>query len=240
MLQHGWIKLHRSMLRWEWYDEPNTKILFLHLLLTVSIETQHWHGILVPRGARIASLQTLAEETGLSIQKIRTALDHLETTGELTRKKQGKATVIALTNFIRYQEDNRESAAGQQAANSPATSHCHQYKKEQEERRMEKERKGDALSRTVIPTLAQVQDYCRERHSPISPERFFHCYEASGWRRAGQPIADWRAVVQLWETTEQNYSRPGTARENAMTQEEIDTMNDYLSLVNRFPEEESR
>ena len=38
MLESGFIKLHRKILKWEWYDEPNTMRLFIHLLLTASIE----------------------------------------------------------------------------------------------------------------------------------------------------------------------------------------------------------
>ena len=45
MLESGYIKLYRSLLSWEWYDDINTKTVFLHLLLTVSIEESKWHGI---------------------------------------------------------------------------------------------------------------------------------------------------------------------------------------------------
>ena len=36
MLKNGYIKLYRSLLDWEWYDDTVTKCLFLHLLLTVN------------------------------------------------------------------------------------------------------------------------------------------------------------------------------------------------------------
>ena len=36
MLNEGFILLHRSMLRWEWYGDGNTARLFIHLLLTVN------------------------------------------------------------------------------------------------------------------------------------------------------------------------------------------------------------
>ena len=47
MLESGYIKLYRSLLNWEWYDDINTKTVFLHLLLTVNIAKRQWHGITV-------------------------------------------------------------------------------------------------------------------------------------------------------------------------------------------------
>jgi hypothetical protein len=29
----GWIKIHRSILEWEWYEDTNTFRLFMHLIL---------------------------------------------------------------------------------------------------------------------------------------------------------------------------------------------------------------
>ena len=40
----GWIKLHRQILDWEWYDDINVKVLFLHLLLTANYEDKKWQG----------------------------------------------------------------------------------------------------------------------------------------------------------------------------------------------------
>lgn len=37
MLEGGFILLHRSILRWEWYGDLNTARLFIHLLLTVNL-----------------------------------------------------------------------------------------------------------------------------------------------------------------------------------------------------------
>ena len=62
MLESGYIKLYRSLLNWEWYDDINTKTVFLHLLLTVNIAKRQWHGITVPCGSRVCSYAVLASE----------------------------------------------------------------------------------------------------------------------------------------------------------------------------------
>ena len=89
-LDKGYIKLWRSMLTWEWYDDPPTKDVYLHLILTASISPSIWHGIEIPRGSLVSSYRKIAEQTGLTIRQARTAVNHLELTGEVTSKTQGK------------------------------------------------------------------------------------------------------------------------------------------------------
>lgn len=90
MYGDGFISLHRSILNWEWYDDINTKTVFLHLLLTVNFIDTQWHGIDIKRGQRMVSIAKLAEETGLTIKATRTAITHLISTNELSSKSPKK------------------------------------------------------------------------------------------------------------------------------------------------------
>ena len=74
MLNEGFILLHRSMLRWEWYGDGNTARLFIHLLLTVNYRPQHWRGLKIRRGQRVASVAKLAEELNMTPKCVRLAL----------------------------------------------------------------------------------------------------------------------------------------------------------------------
>ena len=62
MLENGFVKLHRSLLKWEWYDDLNTFKLFMHLLLTVNYYDRQWRGktlpvIIIHRQKRLAHYQ---------------------------------------------------------------------------------------------------------------------------------------------------------------------------------------
>ena len=103
MLEGGFILLHRSILRWEWYGDLNTARLFIHLLLTVNYEPQRWQGIAVERGQRVASMAKLADETGLTVKQVRTALEHLKRTGEVTHKATSKYGLFTVNHYDRYQ-----------------------------------------------------------------------------------------------------------------------------------------
>lgn len=106
MLENGYISLHRSILKWEWYEDANATRLFIHLLLTVNYEPGRWRGQEIGVGQRVTSLSKLAKETKLTVMQIRTTLAHLETTGEITRKATNKYSVITVNNYEKYQERN--------------------------------------------------------------------------------------------------------------------------------------
>nr|DAI29070.1 MAG TPA: replisome organizer [Caudoviricetes sp.] len=145
MLENGFVKLHRSILKWEWYDDVNTKVVFLHLLLTVSIEDAKWHGITVKRGSRVSSYAKLSKETGLSVKQIRTAIDHLEATGEVARTKHPKYTVFAINNFDVYQTGASKTADNRQGNGKVGASCGQQYKKVKEYTEKVEEDKEDIL-----------------------------------------------------------------------------------------------
>lgn len=111
------IKVYRKFMEWEWYTDVNTTKLFIHCLLRANWKSGQWQGIGYNAGEFITSLPSLSKETGLSIQQVRTSLDKLSSTGELTSKttdsvtgkKLSKNRIITVNNWDRYQGDNSQS-----------------------------------------------------------------------------------------------------------------------------------
>lgn len=50
-----------------------------------------------------------------------------------------------------------------------------------------------------IPTLEEVQAYCKERNSLIDPGQFCDHYTSNGWMVGKNKMKDWKAAVSLWE-----------------------------------------
>lgn len=115
----GWVKLHRSILDWEWYSDTNTFKVFMHLLLTVNHEEKKWRGIVINAGQIVTSRANLAEQLNLGVQAVRTSLDKLKSTGELTIATTNKYTIITVTNWIKYQDTNQQ--VNQQLTNKQPT-----------------------------------------------------------------------------------------------------------------------
>lgn len=105
----GFIKLHRKFIEWEWYTDNNVKILFLHLLLSVNHKDNKWRGQLIKKGSFITSYEKLAIATNLTIQQIRTALNKLKSTGEITYKSTSLNSIITINNWDEYQENNKQN-----------------------------------------------------------------------------------------------------------------------------------
>ena len=54
-----------------------------------------------------------------------------------------------------------------------------------------------------IPTLRDVEDWCRSRMSPVDPLDFFRFYEKRGWKtKNGEDIKNWRHLEKMWEEDE--------------------------------------
>ena len=170
----GFIYLHRKMLDWEWYDDINTCRVFLHCLFKANWKPCKWHGVDIEAGEFITSLQTLAVETNLSVMQVRTALNHLSLTGEITSKAHSKFRIITVNNWDRYQEPNKQNnkqiTKKQQASNKQVTT--------DEEI---KEGKKEINNIFVKPTVEEVRAYCLERKNNVDPERFVNFYESKGW-----------------------------------------------------------
>lgn len=117
MTDLGWVKLHRSLLEWEWYDDIPTKLVFIHLLLTANYKASKYRGVDVPAGSVVTGRMELAKATGLTENQIRTAITKLKNTSEITSNAYAKFSVISITNWSVYQDDN------QQATSKPPASH---------------------------------------------------------------------------------------------------------------------
>jgi len=125
----GWVKLHRSLLEWEWYDDLPCRVLWQHLLLSVNYEEKKWRGQTIEQGQLVTSIANLSESAGLTAKQVRTALEKLKSTGEMAIKTSNKYTIITITKWNLYQENGKEKAnEGQTKGKQRATTK--EYKKE--------------------------------------------------------------------------------------------------------------
>lgn len=138
MLEGGFIKLHRKMTKWGWYHDANTFRLFVHLLLTANYESRVFEGRIIERGQRAASYSGLSKETEISVQSIRTSINRLKSTGEITTESTSKFTIITIKNYDLYQQATNDLTNDQQAANKRLTSDQQQWKKDKESKRKKK------------------------------------------------------------------------------------------------------
>lgn len=117
----GWVKLHRKIMNWEWYDEPKTTRLFIHLLLKASHNDFRWRGLALKKGQLPFGYAKTSKETGLSIQSIRTAINKLKITNEITIETSRQGSVITILKWESYQLVTHDSTADQRQNNNEIT-----------------------------------------------------------------------------------------------------------------------
>ena len=133
-MRNGWIKLHRSLLDWEWYDDINVMRVFLHCLLMANHKDKKYRGSVVERGSFLTGRDTLASQTGLTVQQIRTSLNKLKSTNELTIKSSKQGTVIQVVSYDKYQEVTNESTTHQPDSNQIVTTNKKNKNKKNEKK----------------------------------------------------------------------------------------------------------
>lgn len=125
----GWVKMYRSFINWEWFTVPNMVHIFTYCLLKANHKDNRWRGVEVKRGSFITSLDTIKNDTGLSIQQIRTCLKRLEKSNEINKQSNKQHTVITVCKYDTYQsfndetntQDNKQPTDEQQTGNKQLT-----------------------------------------------------------------------------------------------------------------------
>lgn len=124
----GWIKLHRKLLDWRWYNDTNVKVVFIHLLLNAVWDKAGAYGYDLRRGQYITTRKRLANDLCLTEQQIRTALTKLKKTKEISINSTNKFMLITIVNYDVYQADadteqptTNQQLTGKQLSNNQQT-----------------------------------------------------------------------------------------------------------------------
>ena len=104
---NGFIKIHRNILDWQHWGEPNVVSVFLTLLLLANHKKGWWQGLKCGRGETFVTIDTLSNITKLSKPTIIRILRLLEDSGEITRKKvDQKHTKTIVKKYNDYQDNS--------------------------------------------------------------------------------------------------------------------------------------
>jgi len=157
--KQGWIKIHRQLLDWEWYDDINVTRLFLHILLKANHKPKNYKGEIVKVGEHLTSRDILAKETGLTVRQVRTALTKLKMTSELTIKSSSQGTKIQVVNYEKYQVVTSDMTTKRPASDQQATSNKNE--------KNEKKKKNKQKKEIVIPYMStkSINNYLKQKNN---------------------------------------------------------------------------
>lgn len=221
----SFIKISRKILSWGWYKETNTKVVFLHLLLMANFGETSYKGMTIKRGQLVTGRKQLSEEVGLSQQQVRTALNHLKSTNEITIKTLPKGSIITVNNYDVYQNRPSKSTSNQPATNQQSTSNQPLNKKDKESKeRKERERELSQLSQP----LGEFQNvFLSQEELAQLKEKYPYEYKAKIERlstylkTSGKSYANHFAVILNWLKTD---VKPKLAKTNSAASYDIDEL----------------
>ena len=144
-MNNTWVKLHRNIVDWEWFDDKNALKLLIYLNVKVNIVDKQWKGITVKRGSLVTGKYSITEDLGISVQQYRTALKKLVQSGEIVKKATNAYTILTLTKWEKMQHDQQTD--NKRITNEQQTDNKRIYPtKESKESKESKEREEKRLS----------------------------------------------------------------------------------------------
>lgn len=99
----GFIKLNRKLRDWQWYGTPNMVAVWIELLLRANYEDGYFKGVLIKKGSAVIGRKELAKKLGLTEQQVRTCIERLKSTNEITTKTTNRYTVVNIVKWEEYQ-----------------------------------------------------------------------------------------------------------------------------------------
>lgn len=198
----GFIKLYRSLLEWDWFQDANTFRVFIYCLLKANHVTKKWQGVEIKPGQFITSYEKIATDLNIGVQSVRTSIKKLNLTGELTNKTTSRYSIITVKNWNRFQETNKQT-------NNQLTNNQQSTNKQLTTTKNDKNDKNIF----VVPKIEEIKKYCVERNNKINPLQFYDYYQSNGWMVGRNKMKDWRAAVRTWERKSKANSPPTPYRE---------------------------
>jgi len=133
-MERGYVRLWRKSLDKGWLKNKNNWIFWTWCLMKANHKKDYLHTvgfqeIILQPGQFIFGLKTASEETGLTIQNIRTCVTFLKRCKNLTIKSTNKFSIISITNWGDYQyiegqsnkPTNKRLTSNQQTTNKRLT-----------------------------------------------------------------------------------------------------------------------
>jgi len=165
-MENSYVKLFRSLKSWQWFAVNGMVHIWIYLLLNARYEDGYVYGVLVKKGQVITGRKKISRETGLSSQVIRTCLNRLKSTNEITIETTNKYSIITLIKWELYQcseiksnQQNNQQNNQQLTNKQPTDNQQITTKEEREERKKEKNDKDIVAKAPVISFNSLINDF---------------------------------------------------------------------------------
>ena len=189
------VKFDRNLLKWRWFQHPKTLAVWIWLIMKANVEDHDFEKETIHRGEVATSRRRISADTGLTEREVRTALEHLKSTGEVSVRIRPKYQVISIPEYSKYQD----VPSGRSSGKSPsrvrqASGKSPQYKNVRNKE--EKNEKNDCVH--TPPSRAEVEEFCKGLGITTDIDAFLQYNSATGWKIGRTKVEDWRPLLMKW------------------------------------------
>lgn len=96
------VVIPRGMLNIQTKREEEALLFFIKLLLLANTEDTEWAGLIIPRGSLLTSYRDLAEQFGMTVQKVRTLVQRNTNQHTINTRSTHQLTHITICDYDRY------------------------------------------------------------------------------------------------------------------------------------------
>lgn len=205
-----YIKMDRNLRFWRWFKSPKTVLVWIWLIMSANIEDHDFERETIRRGEVATSRKSISTATGLTEREVRTALDHLKATGEVSVRIRPKYQVITILRYNDYQDvpSGKTSGRGpagvrQESGKRPQSKNGKNGKNEKNE----KDSCGATTTTTFPPSRDEVTEYAAEHGAQIDADAFIRYNQSRGWMIGRKKAEDWRPLADGWIAQDREFSK---------------------------------
>jgi hypothetical protein len=168
-------------------------VVWIWLIMSANIEDHDFERETIHRGEIATSRKTISSATGLTENEVRTALDHLKSTGEITSRIRPKYQVITILRYNDYQD----VPTGKRPGVAPAK-HRQSTGKPPQSKNGKNEENGKNDCVHTPPSRAEVEEFCKGLGITTDIDAFLQYNSATGWKIGRTKVEDWRPLLMKW------------------------------------------
>jgi len=204
----GWIKLHRGIMNHWIFQDMKYYYWWSIVLLSVNHSVSKFpigdELFECNCGQSFRSLESWSILFKCSKGSVIRFFNLLEKDDMIVTKTVGKGNrrkhLLTVVKWKEYQEIKTEDRTENEPETEPKTNPTlNPNNKEKNNKNVIKEINKEKFK---IPTVLEIELYCKERKNKISAFAFFNFYESKGWKVGNQAMKNWKAAVITWENNQ--------------------------------------
>ena len=175
-----YIKLSEGIINWEWFTDGNMLKLWVYLLVNAQqFEDTRYKGIELKTGQLVTGRKKISQETGLTEMQVRTCLNKLKSTNEITIETTNKYSVITILKYDLYQsnepygnqqinQENNQQITNEQPTNNQQITTSNKDKRDKKEREKDIYNKALDCSPEFAEALSAFEEMRKKIRKPLT------------------------------------------------------------------------